>query len=502
MSSSASSKPKRKNAPGNRSDPGWEHGTEIDGAQKKVKCKYCGVTRGGGVYRLKHHLAGTRNNVEPCLQVPDEIKEEFRALLEKQVEEANNKKRKMNDIGDEDDYSGISRHGYNKKTRGAMDSFVTRKGGSVQTTLNKKYKRGEREEVCQQIARFFYTSGIPFNVVNNPEFPIMIHMVGKFGIGLKPPSYHEIRVKFLNKEVENVMKMLDEYKEEWKKTGCTIMSDGWSDRKKRSICNFLVNSPKGTVFLSSIDTSEISKTADKVLEMLDAIVEKVGEENVVQIVTDNAANYKAAGLRLMEKRPKLFWTPCAAHCIDLMLEDLDKKISIHGVTITKARKITTYIYSRTLLHCWMKEFTKDRELIRPAVTRFATSYLTLRCLNEQKGPLLALFASDKWKGSKFCKSVEGKNVQRIVLDTKGFWPGIITCLRAALPLVKVLRMVDSDENSVMGFIYEAMTRAKDQIKENFNHVEKNYKPLWDIIDERWEAQMQRPLHATAYYLNP
>ncbi|XP_074274145.1 uncharacterized protein LOC141597770 [Silene latifolia] len=291
-------------------------------------------------------------------------------------------------------------------------------------------------------------------------------------------------------------------KKNGKKQGLYDYVDGWTDRKRRSICNFLVNSPKGTVFSSSIDTSEISKTADKVLEMLDAIVEKVGEENVVQIVTDNAANYKAAGLRLMEKRPKLFWTPCAAHCIDLMLEDLDKKISIHGVTITKARKITTYIYSRTLLHCWMKEFTKDRELIRPAVTRFATSYLTLRCLNEQKGPLLALFASDKWKGSKFGKSVEGKNVQRIVLNTRGFWPRIITCLRAALPLVKVLRMVDSDENPAMGFIYEAMTRAKDQIKENFNHVEKNYKPVWDIIDERWEAQMQRPLHAAAYYLNP
>jgi hypothetical protein len=29
--------------------------------------------------------------------------------------------------------------------------------------------------------------------------------------------------------------------------------------------------------------------------MLDAIVERIEEENVVQIVTDNAANYKVAG---------------------------------------------------------------------------------------------------------------------------------------------------------------------------------------------------------------
>ena len=107
-----------------------------------------------------------------------------------------------------------------------MDDFVSRSKYGVQTTLNQKFKREEREEVCQQIARVFYTSAIPFNAVNNPEFPIMIEKIAKFGIGLKPPSYHEMRVTFLAKEVNNVMAMLQEFKEEWKQTGCTIMSDG------------------------------------------------------------------------------------------------------------------------------------------------------------------------------------------------------------------------------------------------------------------------------------
>jgi len=44
------------------------------------------------------------------------------------------------------------------------------------------------------------------------------------------------------------MNLLEEYKLEWKKTGCSIMSDGWTDKKRHCICNFLVNSPKGTVF--------------------------------------------------------------------------------------------------------------------------------------------------------------------------------------------------------------------------------------------------------------
>ena len=90
-------------------------------------------------------------------------------------------------------------------------------------------------------------------------------MIGDFRRGLDPPSYYEMRVTCLKKEVDYTKVLLKDYKKEWKKTGCTLMSDGWSDRKNRSICNFLVNSPKGTIFLASIDTSEISKTKKKYL---------------------------------------------------------------------------------------------------------------------------------------------------------------------------------------------------------------------------------------------
>ena len=55
----------------------------------------------------------------------------------------------------------------------------------------------------------------------------MIDMISRFGIGLKPPSYHEIRETCLKKEVDFTQQMLEEYKVEWKKTSCSIMSNGW-----------------------------------------------------------------------------------------------------------------------------------------------------------------------------------------------------------------------------------------------------------------------------------
>ncbi|CAN1183504.1 hypothetical protein LINPERPRIM_LOCUS41629 [Linum perenne] len=69
-SASKSRQPKRKkNAPGSRRDPGWEYATDIDGDSKKTKCKFCSKVLSGGIFHFKHHLARTKENVEPCLSV-------------------------------------------------------------------------------------------------------------------------------------------------------------------------------------------------------------------------------------------------------------------------------------------------------------------------------------------------------------------------------------------------------------------------------------------------
>src|SRR6266571_5142340 len=102
----------------------------------------------------------------------------------------------------------------------------------------------------------------------------MMDSIANYGKGLKLPTYDETRVTFLKKEIENMHFTLDKYKNEWKKTGCPLMSDGWTDNRERFITNFLVNSPKATVFLKSIDTSDISKNAENLFQMLDSLVQE------------------------------------------------------------------------------------------------------------------------------------------------------------------------------------------------------------------------------------
>ncbi|XP_057443963.1 uncharacterized protein LOC130736134 [Lotus japonicus] len=482
---------------------GWKHGVDIEGNARKVKCNYCPKIVSGGIFRFKHHLAGSSEDSEPCVGVPEDVRLVMQDFVDN-AKAAKDKKRKLTQYGGDVEGEGedVQTESSQRKGNGIL-KFTTnvKNGGGVQATMNQIVKKNYKEQVDLQVAKFFYTSAIPFNAIRNPEFMKMLDMVARYGIGYKHPSFHDIRVPLLKRAVKETHNMLDEFKQDWKKNGCTIMSDGWTDMKRRSICNFLVNSPMGTVFLYSLDTSDISKTTDKVFKMLDDVVEHVGEENVVQVVTDNAANYKAAGQKLMEKRKNLYWTPCAAHCIDLILEDFEKKLKVHESTIKKGRKITTFIYSRTMLIPLLKHFTKDRELIRPGATRFATSYLTLGCLNELKVALMTMFGSEEWKATKVSTSSDGKKVQSMVLDSR-LWNNITICLKAAIPLMSVLRLVDSDENPAMGFLYAEMHAAKEKIKSNFNSVQRSYEPVWKIIDERWENQLHKPLHAAAYYLNP
>ena len=58
------------------------------------------------------------------------------------------------------------------------------------------------------------------------------------------------------------------------------------------------------------------------------------------------------------------------------------------------------------------------------------------------------------------------------------------------PLVKVLKLVDQDEKPTLSIIYEAMDKAKLAIKASVKQWEK----YWDVIDRRWESQLNRHLH--------
>ncbi|XP_051147895.1 uncharacterized protein LOC127263021 [Andrographis paniculata] len=231
---------------------------------------------------------------------------------------------------------------------------------------------------------------------------------------------------------------------------------------------------------------------------MDKVVESVGVDNIVQIVTDSEASMKAAGKKLMRKRKHIFWSPCAAHCIDLMLEDIGDILSVKD-TIKEARRITGFIYNSDKVVNLMKTYTNGRDLLRPGITRFATEFVAMESLLRYATDLKRMCTSREWVeyNNTSRRRHEAGDISDLILNER-FWKRIRRVCGVMEPLVKVLKVVDQDKKPTLPIIYEAMDRAKMAIKT----AVKDFQQYWDIIDERWYNQLHQDLHAAAYFLNP
>nr|CAD1831681.1 unnamed protein product [Ananas comosus var. bracteatus] len=279
-------------------DPGWEHAyPPIEKDRTRVKCKYCQNEYNGGISRFKRHLAGI-----------------IGMLLLEHKEEALKQLRGEVNITDMEDYSDyetgeiLSKRscvGSSKSTqKGLIDRFciptpkeALRRGKDVQPTINEKLKEKERERTIEYIARWFYEAGIPFNAASLESFSLMLEAIGQYGRGLKAPTPYELRVPLLKKEVEETKAFLKTHRDCWEANGCSIMTDTWTDKRGRNLMNLVVNCELGTSFLRSIESSSEVHDGPFIFKLVSSCIDEIGEENVVQVISDNAsANMAAANL--------------------------------------------------------------------------------------------------------------------------------------------------------------------------------------------------------------
>jgi hypothetical protein len=184
-----------------------------------------------------------------------------------------------------------------------------------------------------------------------------------------------------------------------------------------------------------------------------------------------------------------------------MLEDIGN-LKEFKKPIARARRVTTFIYRHGRILSLMRQKT-GADLVRPATTRFATSFLTLKSLHKHREALKALFVSEQWNENRLAKTAAGQEVHDIVFLME-FWNKVEDCLRASAPLLIVLRVVDGDEKAEMPEVSALMKHAKEKIKLSFAVDSKKtlLKKIMKIIERRWVKQMNHPLYGAALYLNP
>ena len=194
---------------------------------------------------------------------------------------------------------------------------------SKQKSIKSLFSIEDVKKVGKVISKFLLFNAIPFNVVDSgPYCQSMIDIIVEAGPSIKGPTRYQIGNTYFEEKVLRLEVYITTMKAKWPTHGCTIMYDGWSFSTRNPIINFMIYYDKSMIYYSLVDTTNISKTTYHIFSFMDKFVENVGEENVVQVVTDNEVSFKAVSMLLMEKWKHLFWSPCATHCIDLKLEEI------------------------------------------------------------------------------------------------------------------------------------------------------------------------------------
>ena len=216
------------------------------------------------------------------------------------------------------------------------------------------------------------------------------------------------------------------------------------------------------------------------------MIKEVGEANVVQIVIDNGSTFVKAR-KLLMKKYNLYWTLCATHCIDLMFEDIGKRVTISKL-ITNARKITNFIYNHGCLLAKVRKVCGG-DIVRPGEIRFATNYIALKSLLIKRTDLKKIFISDEWNSHKLSRSTIGHEVEVLMFDHT-YWEKVSKLVSIYEALYTVLRFVDSEVVPTISFVYELIR----VMKQNLHQL--NVKDwVKTIIADRWDRTLKHPLHA-------
>ncbi|XP_062203443.1 uncharacterized protein LOC133905698 [Phragmites australis] len=263
-------------------DPGWKYRFWPNINRKDVvQCMLCDKQVHAGIGRLNRHLAGGFTNVEKCAKTTTAIMREMNAYL------SSTTRRKVVEIDSEDEAEA---------RQGAADDneVIEVEEEEVGQGVAQKRKRAifkvsaPPQKVSKSVASMLRKS--PEEVIEERHAKSSAQTTIDHCI----KKSKEDKEPLLERAKKKTDALRDKHELAWQEYGCTLMSDGWTDKRSRHLVNFLVNSPARTFFLDSHDVSSKIIDARFLAKLLEDKINEIGSQYVVQVVTDNGANYKAA----------------------------------------------------------------------------------------------------------------------------------------------------------------------------------------------------------------
>lgn len=490
--------------------PLWKYVTKIEkigtvGGTWKYKCKFCNGVRTSSYSRVRAHLLQLDGHgVSKCKGVSYADKLEMQRI-DKDYEE-----RKSN--------SGPREVPLPSETKMDVDTSQ-KKRRSANSPIARCFGIEARDQLDQEIARMFFTAGLPFNLARNPHYMRAFTFAASHSIaGYKPPGYNKLRTTLVVQERTNMEKLLLPLMSTWKEKGVTIVSDGWSDPTRKPLINFMVTSGNGPMFLKAVNCFGEVKDKFFIANLMKEVIREVGHQNVVQIITDNAANCKGAGELIESEFPHIYWTPCVVHTLNLALKNicaprnLGSNVEtyeqcswineVHGDAI----QIKNFIMNHNMRLSMFQKYS-PLKLLSVADTRFASIIVMLKRFRLIKRGLQAMVISEEWASYREEDMGKANFVKEKILNDD-WWDKVAYILDFTRPIYDMIRYCDTDK-PCLHLVYEMwdsmIEKVKLEIYKKEKRVHSDFSPfyyvVYEILVSRW-AKNNTPLHCLAHSLNP
>ena len=236
----------------------------------------------------------------------------------------------------------------------------------------------QKKHYDQKCARFIFENCLPFSVVESPSFKDFVKSIRP---SYNPPTRKKVAGPLLLDEYEELKTSVKEKIE--KARYVNLVSDGWSNMRNEHVVNFIILIPneETPIYFKSLFTADIRQTGENIATEIIRVIEEIGPDKVVSVVTDNAPNMTSAWTIIETNFPKIFANGCAAHVLNLLIKDLCSAEKYQNVMV-KANNIVNYVKRRHIAFAKFEEIrtqlTISRTLCQPVETRWYSQYECLK----------------------------------------------------------------------------------------------------------------------------
>lgn len=341
------------------------------------------------------------------------------------------------------------------------------------------------------LARALYATGSPLMLIDNVYWRRFFSI---FHPAYTPPTRLALSTHLLDAEFNRVQ---GKVRETIEKAECVaVISDGWSNTRGEGMISYIVATPL-PVFFKSTDTKGNVYTSSYIANELKAVINELGPNKVVAVVTDNAANMKAAWAQVEETFPHITPIGCMSHGLNLLLNDIMGLRSMETL-YKRAKQVVKYVKDTQVVaatYSYKQKAKKKNTILElQDIARSSRVVIMYNSLLEGKDSLQEMAVSQSL-------NVE-TSIRETLLDD-GFWERVVSSLKLLSPVTSAIEQIEGDD-AALSDVLMLFVVLQDKISialPTSMLLQADEKAVVESM-ERCQEFCVKPIHAAAYILDP